>query len=401
MDYKLYETLNRLPGLFAIAATMIFGIIIIFTFIVRIFQFPHLRQKYWQYDNTQSIPTRILKTTVFLLLAAGLLGVISYNVYKMKNDPPKLLVTIERSKEPPSMLVCKSDDMTFITVRYYDSFNSFVNNPKQNLDLSGDFKLFQRESDSSCTFFNSTSSLMTIDNSGGFYLLGFTKILKKVLNGMSGNASIISIYIGDTNNEMDWNLPMPQGNKFSDVGFLLASSSGIFQYTETWHKALNGINGITYRGFQINSIGNFEFEGVSVDDNSMQPTIWIGLIAPTTVITQVEKPPLTLADLLSNVGGYLSVWAIFGFLFGVRKANPFGFVSGFIFINQDRAKLRKELDRMKNERSSKLSNLEKGEEDNTTETDGLSNQSAELRNLLAKYYVDMDFYEHAVKTPDV
>ncbi|PKY31788.1 uncharacterized protein OCT59_000421 [Rhizophagus irregularis] len=133
----------------------------------------------------------------------------------------------------------------------------------------------------------------------------------------------------------------------------------------------------------------------------MQPTIWIGLIAPTTVITQVEKPPLTLADLLSNVGGYLSVWAIFGFLFGVRKANPFGFVSGFIFINQDREKLRKELDRMKNERSSKLSNLEKGEEDNTTETDGLSNQSAELRNLLAKYYVDMDFYEHAVKTPDV
>ncbi|CAB5373297.1 unnamed protein product [Rhizophagus irregularis] len=154
---------------------------------------------------------------------------------------------------------------------------------------------------------------------------------------------------------------MPQGNKFSDVGFLLASSSGIFQYTETWHKALNGIN---YRA-------------------------------------QVENPSLTLADLLSNVGGYLSIWAIFGFLFGVKKANPFGFVSDFIFINQDKAKLRKELDKMKNDRSSKLSNLEKGEEDNTIETNSLSNQSTELRNLLAKYYVDMDFYEHAVKTPDV
>ncbi|UZO20296.1 uncharacterized protein OCT59_012722 [Rhizophagus irregularis] len=133
----------------------------------------------------------------------------------------------------------------------------------------------------------------------------------------------------------------------------------------------------------------------------MQSSTWIGLIAPTNVIAQVENPSLTLADLLSNVGGYLSIWAIFGFLFGVKKANPFGFVSDFIFINQDKAKLRKELDKMKNDRSSKLSNLEIGEEDNTIETNSLSNQSTELRNLLAKYYVDMDFYEHAVKTPDV
>ncbi|RGB39179.1 hypothetical protein C1646_754846 [Rhizophagus diaphanus] len=70
-------------------------------------------------------------------------------------------------------------------------------------------------------------------------------------------------------------------------------------------------------------------------------------------------------------------------------------------MSVDREKLRKELDRMKNDRSSKLSNLEKGEEDNTTETNGLSNQPVELRKLLAKYYVDMDFYDHAVKIPDV
>jgi hypothetical protein len=397
MDYKLYATLNRLPGLVAIAATMIFGIIIIFTFIVRIFQFPHLRQKYLITDNTQSAPTRILKTIVFLLLTAGLLGVISFNAYKMKNDPPKLLVTVERSIESPSILICKSDNIVFNTARYYDSFNSFVDDPKQNFDLSGDFKLFQRESDGNCTFFDSTSSLMTMDNTGGFYLLGFTKIMKKILNGMSGSASIISIYIGDTNNEMNWNLPMPQGNKFSDVGFLLTDSSGIFQYTETRHKVLNGIN---YRGFQISSIGNFEFSGVSVDENALQPNIWIGLIAPTNVITQVERPSLTLADFLSNVGGYLSIWGIFSFLFGGRRANPFGFVSSFVFINQDRAKLRKELDKMNDDRSAKLSNLEKGGNDSVTETNSLYNQS-ELKNLLAKYYVDMDFYEYAVNTPDV
>ncbi|CAB4382211.1 unnamed protein product [Rhizophagus irregularis] len=57
---------------------------------------------------------------------------------------------------------------------------------------------------------------MNEDNSGGgFYLLGFSKI-----NVTSG---IISNYIGDTNNEMNWNLSMPQWNKFSDVEFLISS----------------------------------------------------------------------------------------------------------------------------------------------------------------------------------
>ncbi|EXX51819.1 hypothetical protein GLOIN_2v1488784 [Rhizophagus irregularis DAOM 181602=DAOM 197198] len=138
------------------------------------------------------------------------------------------------------------------------------------------------------------------NSGGGFYLLGFSK--NNVTSG------IISNYIGDTNNEMNWNLSMPQWNKFSDVEFLISSDSGIFKYKEIFYKALNG----SYRSFQIFSIGNFNFSEVSVDEPKIsdqieypQPTTWIGLITPIHVITKNEEPPLTLTDLLSNVGGYL------------------------------------------------------------------------------------------------
>ncbi|CAB5359089.1 unnamed protein product [Rhizophagus irregularis] len=233
MDQKLYETLNRKPGLFAIAAAMIFVIIIILTFIVRIFQFPHHRQQYLISENTQSVPTRIL---------------------------------------------------CIIRV-----FNSFVDKPKHNLDLSDEFKSFQR-GNNNCTFLNSTSSSMNEDNSGGgFYLLGFSKI-----NVTSG---IISNYIGDTNNEMNWNLSMPQWNKFSDVEFLISSDSG-----------------------------NFNFSEVSVDEPKIsdqikypQPTTWIGLITPIHVITKNEEPPLTLTDLLSNVGGYLPSGEFSAFILVVAR----------------------------------------------------------------------------------
>ncbi|UZN98926.1 uncharacterized protein OCT59_000210 [Rhizophagus irregularis] len=127
-----------------------------------------------------------------------------------------------------------------------------------------------------------------------------------------------------------------------------------------------------------------------------EQVISIGIIAPKRVIKEVEAPSFKLADLFSNIGGYLSIWVIFAFLFGGKRANPFGFVTRFVFIKQDREKLLKELEKMKNDRKSKISTLER-EVDNATETNSPSNQD-ELRNLLARYYVDMDFYEHAIKS---
>lgn len=170
---------------------------------------------------------------------------------------------------------------------------------------------------------------------------------------------------------------------------------GLFQYAETHHKALNGSS---YRNFQLSSVGTFGF----IDYSRPAAAYDVGIIAPENIVAQVENPSLTIAVLLTNIGGYLGIWGIFGFLFGEKKVDPFGFMSRFIFIKQDRKKLFEELEKINGERSTKL-NISKEEEkgsDSVTKTSKISNQT-EFKNLLAKYYVETDFYEHAVETPDV
>src|SRR6266498_1676697 len=132
VDHNWVKTLNGQIGLFAIAVAMIVIVIIILTFIIRIFQFPHLRKHVGDYfidlfaDNTRSIPTRILKMIVFLLLTAGLVGLTSYNVYKMINDPPSLSVTLEENNISPSMLFCPGlENIAFElnSAEYFTNFN--------------------------------------------------------------------------------------------------------------------------------------------------------------------------------------------------------------------------------------------------------------------------------------
>ncbi|CAG8530162.1 uncharacterized protein OCT59_015569 [Rhizophagus irregularis] len=124
-------------------------------------------------------------------------------------------------------------------------------------------------------------------------------------------------------------------------------------------------------------------------------TVGLLINAPERVTTMILRPSLTLVEIFSNIGGYLSLWGIVVFLFGRDKMDPFGFVSRFVFIEQDKTKLLKELKKMKDDRSVKQSKI-----DIITETSNLDDQ-IELENLLAKYYVHMDFYKHAVKTSDV
>ncbi|UZO23226.1 uncharacterized protein OCT59_015570 [Rhizophagus irregularis] len=116
------------------------------------------------------------------------------------------------------------------------------------------------------------------------------------------------------------------------------------------------------------------------------------IIAPARVTTMILRPPLTLVELFSNIGGYLSLWGIVVFLFGRDKMDPFGFVSRFVFIEQDKTKLLKELKKMQYDKNIKQNIV--------AEKSNLDDQ-VELENLLAKYYVHMDFYKHAVKTSDV
>ncbi|CAB4495369.1 hypothetical protein GLOIN_2v1700217 [Rhizophagus irregularis DAOM 181602=DAOM 197198] len=380
--YDWYETLNGKTGIFAIAVVIIFVSIIIITFIVRIIQFPHLRQQVINYfiaDCTQSAPTRILKMIIFLFLTAGLVGVIYFNVYKMVNYPPKLSMSLEENDSFPSMLFCpvyKDASFEIVSANYYESVYNINNkNPLVNLI---DSKVFQDipGDNSDCKFFNGTlfpSFLKKKNFAGGVYILVFNRF----------NSSSVVIYMGDNN--VDWINFIPQGKKFSDVESITLQTEGRnFQYTETRIRA---INGTIYRNFQMSFKGNLL---TTTDD-----TVGLMIKAPARVTTMILRPSLTLVELFSNIGGYLSIWGIVVFLFGRGKMDPFGFVSRFVFIEQDKTKLLKELKKINYDKSIKQNKI-----DIVTETSNLDDQ-VELENLLAKYYIHMDFYKHAVKTSDV
>ncbi|GBC07454.1 hypothetical protein RclHR1_07480014 [Rhizophagus clarus] len=389
IDSKLFKVLGGYEGLCAITIAMIFVAFIIIIFIVRIIQYPHLRQQVIGGSSTQSIHTRILKAVVFFLFIAGLVALTIYNIYKMIHDPPKLLpATFEPNTLSPSMLFCPSTEteLQFISAYYYDNFDGFdalelFRNNNNVYTLNNGFKII-KGNNGQCHFFDGTLSMKPKDATGGYYNIQF----------QSNSSSNIVIFIGDTDDKMDWTLLIPEGNVYNEVGIEILNDGGILQYTESRRQVLDG--SYTYRSFQTSIIKD-TFDIYKVDEQ----IISIGVIAPKRVIKEVEVPSFKLADLFSSIGGYLSMWVVVGFLFGGSKANPFGFVTRFIFIKQDRAKLLKELEKMNADRNAKINTLEK-EVDSATETNNLNDKDI-LKNLLAKYYVNMEFYEHAVKSLDV
>ncbi|GBB89261.1 hypothetical protein RclHR1_15950005 [Rhizophagus clarus] len=137
-----------------------------------------------------------------------------------------------------------------------------------------------------------------------------------------------------------------------------------------WDKKLNGIPGLIAIAGSMILLFLF-FNPPAIVSNGQNLTF--AILAPRIVTKQIEEPPLTLADFLSNVGGYLGIWGIFGFLFGGSK----------------------ELEKMKGDASARLDIPEEEEKDVGSVTEM---SQPELKNLLAKYYVDMDFYEYAKDT---
>ncbi|GES90925.1 hypothetical protein GLOIN_2v1590969 [Rhizophagus clarus] len=83
--------------------------------------------------------------------------------------------------------------------------------------------------------------------------------------------------------------------------------------------------------------------------------------ALNNVVIHVEEPSFKLADFSNDIGSYFGISGIIDFLFGSNKADSFGI-------------------------------LEEEEKDvnGVTETNNNGNEAA-------KYYVVMDFYEHAIK----
>ncbi|CAB4396209.1 unnamed protein product [Rhizophagus irregularis] len=180
VNHDWFETLNGEIGIFAITVAIIFEFLYSF------------------------VPTRILKMIVFFLLTAGFVGVITYNIHKMIYDPPKLSVTLEDNRNPPSMLICNMlyDNLEIVSAKYYRSFSDFAKQ-KMFFDLFS-LQMFSNLTgeNGDCHFFNGTvfSRILKLeDNAGGFYMLVF-------------NSSQILFFIGDTNKDMNWTPFAPQRN---------------------------------------------------------------------------------------------------------------------------------------------------------------------------------------------
>lgn len=73
-------------------------------------------------------------------------------------DPPKLSVTLEDNRNPPSMLICNNfyDELGIASAKFYRSFSDFVNDKMFfDLDALQMFSNLTGEYDK-CHFFNGT-----------------------------------------------------------------------------------------------------------------------------------------------------------------------------------------------------------------------------------------------------
>lgn len=284
------KKLNGISGLIAITAFVNLAAIIIFIFIVRIFQFPTIRKRYFITNKTQSVPTRALKAIVLLLLIAGLVGLTYYNIHKMIYDPSKISVTVEKNKSSPSMLFCPMDLDAVFTVAsavYVTSLNGLNRNQLIDDVLESNTKLPELKNittpNGNCRFLNGTSSPQLNFDDGGIYALSL---------GINSSYHTVALFIGDTSNEMNWDLSFPQGNYFSDVKIqALIGPNVMLQYTETQHAALNGS---LYRSFQTFLIVNGgppeNLSSFNNNNENQETNMFVLIFAPRVITKQVEEP---------------------------------------------------------------------------------------------------------------
>ncbi|GBB90629.1 hypothetical protein RclHR1_17640002, partial [Rhizophagus clarus] len=174
------------------------------------------------------------------------------------------------------------------------------------------------------------------------------------------NISTVTLTMRWTGN---WELAIPKGSKYSDIDFLMfeIGMDSVYQYTETHTVDLNGN---TYRSFQMSFKGFTDKDFIDFKNNNNN---------------QHARP---CHDIGFKTILNFSVVSVTTLVLGIP--------SSFFLVEEGwtHSGLNK-----------KSSNLE-NEVDNVIGTKNLDNQD-ELKNLLAKYYVHMDFYDHVMKTSDV
>lgn len=101
---------------------------------------------------------------------------------------------------------------------------------------------------------------------------------------------------------------------------MITSDQTIFTYEETRYKELNG--GKVHCCYWINHVGGLSSE-INTETNN---------IVVAGVILATEEPPLDLTTFFRNIGGFLTICGIYGFLFGSGDDEPIR-VCDWVFLS--------------------------------------------------------------------
>ncbi|GES75672.1 hypothetical protein GLOIN_2v1843415 [Rhizophagus clarus] len=272
---------------------------------------------------------------------------------------PVISMKVDPNTFAPTVLFCPPDSNNKIEVQsgtYIDA------DEKSEADLIGSFNDFQ-VNNITCKLFNETLFTNKPKESiGGSY--NFTFISS--INAIAVNVKDFS----NSMNNMMMNMSPTHVDIHSDVGIQLVTGGlSELQYIETRYVDLDG--GKAHRGFQLITLASIPTNIVTA-----QTVMNIIIYAQDCVMVNSENPSLNLATFLGNLGGYLSICGVFGFLFGRGKVRPFGFVTDNCFPDQDKESLRKHL---------------YNDNDNDNDQEKVTTVT-ESKTLLTEYYIDTELF---------
>jgi hypothetical protein len=366
-ESRWYKVMNGGVGLTATFFALLFFVLVITYYIVRIRQSGKslFKELFTSLTGDGQKSAKILRASIFLLLALGFIAVLSYNINKMATDDPKISLKVDVNKKSPSIIFCS---VIFIYGTYRDGFDDTT-----SLKLTNSFNnitLGTGQKKKNCTVFNETLSDKPAENIGGIYLFEFF---------LSDEIGFLEAFIGDFDN-IDRRKLIPQGKARNNVGTYVLNRNNSFTYLtyeEIRYKDLDG--GGIHRSYQFYPMADF---APAVADLLEPGFMLLGIVAPNDVVINEEEPPHDLAAFFGNVGGYLTIWGVFGFLFGSGKMSPFGFVTQYVFQYKN---LGKDLESVKELEEVNITNSDKDKEVEAAEK---VNES-KFEKVLKKYYIDI------------
>src|SRR5581483_8868503 len=156
-ESRFFQVINGWTGLVAIVVSAILFITLMTIYIRGIRKEPRKALSFFT-DDRRSTPTQILRVIVFLLLAAGFVAVVQYNIRKMATGEPVITTKVVSNTFIPSMLFCSYSSNDSIEVESATYFYGGQNNSDYSdySDLTNSFDNALQDDGSPCKLLNET-----------------------------------------------------------------------------------------------------------------------------------------------------------------------------------------------------------------------------------------------------